>query len=170
MYKKPMTSAFPAAESAQGSGMGNRAIALAIMSGLAGMGAGIQASDPRRPYAGLGAGLTAGAAAPLSFAAGELEKAFKMRDVESALQMDEQTAERRGRVRGIAAGAESRARAEQRRMQEEEEAQADVEGFKVGMGSMTPANQVFLGSIAQGIAQNAAAQRAAQYFPRAGGR
>lgn len=168
MYK-PQTSKFPTEEELQGGGgIGKRAIALALMSGLAGAGAGIAASDPRRPYAGFGTGMAAGAAAPLSFATAGLQQAFKQQSQLENLAIDEQTAAQRGRIQGIAEGERSRARAGARRQQEREESQADVEDFVPGMSFMTPDNKVFLGSIAQGMAQQSATQRAAQYFQRGG--
>jgi hypothetical protein len=170
MYNKPQTSKFPTAEELQGGGggMGNRALALALMSGLAGAGAGIAASDPRRPYAGFGTGMATGAAAPLSFATAGLQQAFKQQSQLENLAIDEQTAAQRGRIQGIAEGERARARAGSRRQQEREESQADVEDFVPGMSFMTPDNKVFLGSIAQGMAQQSATQRAAQYFQRGG--
>jgi|LauGreDrversion4_2_1035121.scaffolds.fasta_scaffold89192_2 hypothetical protein len=170
MYNKPQTSRFPTAEEQDsgGNSMGNRTLALAIMSGLAGAGAGIAASDPRRPYAGFGTGMAAGAAAPLSFATAGLQQAFKQQAQMENLALDEQTAAQRGRIQGVAEGERARSRAESRRQQEREESQADVEDFVPGVSFMTPANKVFLGSIAQGIAQQSATQRAAQYFQRGG--
>jgi len=169
MYKpEPRTSPFPPADQSQSSGMGNRALALAIMSGLAGAGAGIAASDPRRPYAGFGTGMATGAAAPLSFATAGLQQAFKQQAQMENLALDEQTAAQRGRIQGISEGERARARAGSRRQQEREESQADIEDFVPGVSFMTPDNKVFLGSIAQGMAQQSATQRAAQYFQRGG--
>lgn len=170
MYKKPQTSKFPSAAELQGGGssMGNRTLALALMSGLAGAGAGIAASDPRRPYAGFGQGMMTGASAPLSFATADLQRAFQQRSQLENLAIDEETAAQRGRILGIAEGERARARAGSRRQQEREEAEADIEDFVPGLSAMTPANQVYLGSIAQGIAQQAATQRAAGYFRRGG--
>ena len=171
MYKKPQTSKLPTAaelDGGSGTSMGNRTLALALMSGLAGAGAGIAASDPRRPYAGFGQGMMTGASAPLSFATADLQRAFQQKSKFEELAMDEETAAKRGRILGIAEGERERARAGLRRKQEREESEADIEDFVPGLSAMTPDNKVFLGSIAQGLAQQAATQRAAGYFQRGG--